>query len=198
MTDISHHISCLINDVFESSSPLNGTVIGMLNLLFNQGAEFITVQKLCCCRWKCMIGLRKSHSDVICSRQQPIWLSIKSFVLPSWFFIDWPATVHHWLLLLLSAEPRESRLVDSILCFHSMQARHTALTVCEQKSHLFYLKVRLPTFCMCQFIITSIHFTKDKQVPGQTSTLSKPDRNIEQNQTHCRWPSATVWDGARG
>lgn len=83
MTDISHHISCLINDVFESSSPLNGTVIGMLNLLFNQGAEFIAVQKLCRCHWKCMIGLRKSHSVVICSRQQPIWLSIKSFVLPS-------------------------------------------------------------------------------------------------------------------
>lgn len=45
MTDISRHISRLINDVFESSTspppPLNGTVIGMLNLLFNRAAEFI-------------------------------------------------------------------------------------------------------------------------------------------------------------
>lgn len=83
MTDISHHISRLINDVFESGPPLNGTLIGMQNLLFNQGKEFIAVQNLCRCWWKCMIGLCKCYADVICSRQQPIWLSIKSFVLPS-------------------------------------------------------------------------------------------------------------------
>ncbi len=83
MTDISRHISPLINDVFESSPPLNGTLIGMQNLLFNQGIEFIAVQNLCRCWWKCMIGLCKCYADVICSRQQPIWLSFKSFVLPS-------------------------------------------------------------------------------------------------------------------
>lgn len=39
MTDISRHISHLINDVFESGPPLNGTLIGMQNLLFNQGGR---------------------------------------------------------------------------------------------------------------------------------------------------------------
>lgn len=47
MTDISRHITCLINDVFESGPPLNGTLIGMQDLLFNQGKEFIAVQNLC-------------------------------------------------------------------------------------------------------------------------------------------------------
>lgn len=83
MTDIFRHISQLINDVFESGPPLNGTLIGMQNLLFNQGKEFIAVRNLCSYWWKCMIGLYKCYADVICSRQQPIWLSIKSFVLPS-------------------------------------------------------------------------------------------------------------------
>lgn len=46
MTDISHHISRLINDVFESGPPLNGTLIGVRNLLFNQGREFIAEQSL--------------------------------------------------------------------------------------------------------------------------------------------------------
>lgn len=49
MTDILHHISHLINDVFESGPPLNGTLIGMQDLLFNQGKEFIVVQNLCRC-----------------------------------------------------------------------------------------------------------------------------------------------------
>lgn len=57
MTDILRHISHLINGVFESGPPLNGTLIGIQNLLFNQGKEFIAVQKLCRSQWKCMIGL---------------------------------------------------------------------------------------------------------------------------------------------
>lgn len=36
MTDIFLHICSLINDVFESSNLVNGKLIGMLNLLFNQ------------------------------------------------------------------------------------------------------------------------------------------------------------------
>lgn len=84
MTDISRHISVLINDVFESGPPLNWTLIGTRNLLFNQGTEFIAAPNPRRCRWKCMIGLCKCRrADVICSRQQPIWPSIKSFVLPS-------------------------------------------------------------------------------------------------------------------
>ena len=43
MTDILSHISRLINGVFESGPSLNGCLIGMLNLLFNQGKEFIAV-----------------------------------------------------------------------------------------------------------------------------------------------------------
>lgn len=67
----------------KAAPPLNGTLIGMQNLLFNQGKEFIAVQILCRCWWKCMIGLCKCYADVIWSRQQPIWLGIKSFVLSS-------------------------------------------------------------------------------------------------------------------
>lgn len=150
MTDILHYISHLINGVFESRPPLNGHVIGMLNLLFNQGIEFIAVQNLCCCWWKCMIGLCKCHADVICSRQQPIWLSIKSFVLPSWFFIDCAAIVHHWLVLLRSAELRGTTggVVDSSWCFHSIPAFPVVLTVCKlhlKENTRIFLIMRLIT-----------------------------------------------------
>lgn len=147
MTDISRHISRLINDVFESSTPppllLNGTLIGMQNLLFNQGIGFIAVQNLCRCRWKCMIGLCKCYADVICSRQQPIWLSIKSFVLPSWFFIDCAAIVHHRLvslLLLRSAELRGGEkagagLVDSHRRARSIPAFPAACKLCSGRKN---------------------------------------------------------------
>lgn len=114
MTDILRHISRLINDVFESGPPLNGTLIGMQDLLFNQGEEFIAPQNLCRCWWKCMIGLCKCYPDVICSRQQPIWLSIRALCFPVDFFIDCAAIVHHWLVSLRSAVLRARRADQSI------------------------------------------------------------------------------------
>lgn len=147
MTDISHHISRLINDVFESSFPLNGTVIGMLNLLFNQGSEFIAVQKLCRCRCKCMIGLSVRAIVMLFApvSSQYGW-ALGALCFPVDFSLTvLPPFITGCFSSFLQSLGKANWLIDSILCFHSTQAHHAALTVCEQRSHLFHSKMRLQT-----------------------------------------------------